>query len=73
MVLTESQTEALWVDDIRFEPVRADRAKQAAVEAELLPGRTACGAAGWISCRTGSGPTPECARPRAQRRPNLGR
>ena len=35
MVLTESQTEALWVDDIRFEPVKVDQAKQAAVEAEI--------------------------------------
>jgi Beta-galactosidase/Carbohydrate binding domain len=35
MVLTESVTEALWVDDIRFEPVKADQAKQAAVEAEI--------------------------------------
>jgi hypothetical protein len=35
MVLTESQTEALWVDDIRFEPVRVDQAKQAAVDGEI--------------------------------------
>jgi hypothetical protein len=35
MVLTESPTEALWVDDIRFVQVRADQAKQAAVEAEI--------------------------------------
>ncbi len=35
MVLTESPTEALWVDDIRFEPVSVDRAKQAAVDAEI--------------------------------------
>ena len=35
MVLTETETEALWVDDIRFEPVRADQAKQAAVFAEI--------------------------------------
>ncbi len=35
MVLTESQTEALWVDDIRFVAVKVDQAKQAAVEAEI--------------------------------------
>jgi hypothetical protein len=35
MVLTESSTEALWVDDIRFEPVSVDQAKRAAVEAEI--------------------------------------
>ena len=35
MVLTESQTEALWVDDIRFEPVKVDQAKQAAVDGEI--------------------------------------
>jgi hypothetical protein len=35
MVLTESPTEALWVDDIRFEPVKADRARQEAVFAEF--------------------------------------
>jgi hypothetical protein len=33
MVLTESQTEALWVDDIRFEPEKVDRAKQDTVYA----------------------------------------
>ena len=35
MVLTESPTEALWVDDIRFEPVRVDQAKQVAVDVEI--------------------------------------
>jgi len=35
MVLTESVTAALWVDDIRFEAVNADQAKQMAVESEL--------------------------------------
>src|ERR1019366_2808725 len=35
MVLTESPTEALWVDDIRFEPVKVDQAKKAAVEGEI--------------------------------------
>lgn len=35
MVVTESQTEALWVDDVRFEPVRVDHAKQDALYAEL--------------------------------------
>lgn len=35
MVLTESPTEALWVDDIRFEPVKVDQAKQDAVDAEI--------------------------------------
>jgi hypothetical protein len=35
MVLTESPTEALWVDDIRFEAVKADQAKQAAVDGEI--------------------------------------
>ena len=35
MVLTESVTEALWVDDIRFEVAKVDQAKQAAVEQEL--------------------------------------
>ena len=36
MVLTESPTEALWVDDIRFEPVKVDQAKQEAVDAEIV-------------------------------------
>ena len=35
MVLTESVTEAVWVDDIRFEPVKVDQAKQATVEGEI--------------------------------------
>ena len=35
MVLTESRTEALWVDDIRFEPVTVDQAKQDAVYAQI--------------------------------------
>ena len=35
MVLTESVTEALWVDDIRFEAVKVDQAKQAAVDGEI--------------------------------------
>ena len=35
MVLTESPTEALWVDDIRFEPVKVNAAKQQAVDAEI--------------------------------------
>jgi glycosyl hydrolase family 42 (putative beta-galactosidase) len=35
MVLSESTTEALWVDDVRFEPVKVDRAKQEAVYAEI--------------------------------------
>jgi hypothetical protein len=35
MVLTESQTEALWVDDIQVEPVRVDQAKQDALYGEL--------------------------------------
>jgi hypothetical protein len=35
MVLTESVTEALWVDEIRFEPVKVDQAKQEAVDAEI--------------------------------------
>jgi hypothetical protein len=35
MVLSESTTEALWVDDIRFEPVKVDQAKQDAVYAGL--------------------------------------
>jgi len=35
MVLSESVTKALWVDDIRFEPVRVDEAKMAAVDAEI--------------------------------------
>ena len=35
MVLTESPTDALWVDDIRFELVKADQAKQDAVFAEI--------------------------------------
>jgi hypothetical protein len=35
MVLTESTTEALWVDDIRFEPVRVDQAKQDAFYEDL--------------------------------------
>ena len=35
MVLTESPTKALWVDDIRFEPVKVDQAKKAAVEGEI--------------------------------------
>ena len=45
MALTESQTEALWVDDIRFEPVKVDQAKQQAIytqlntQAETLRGR----------------------------------
>lgn len=34
MVLTESQTEALWVDDVRFELAKVDQAKQDAVYAE---------------------------------------
>jgi len=34
MVATESQTEALWVDDIRFEPETVDKSKQDAVYAE---------------------------------------
>ncbi|HSU54462.1 MAG TPA: beta-galactosidase, partial [Candidatus Dormibacteraeota bacterium] len=35
MVLSESQTEALWVDDVRFEPVHVDQAKQDALYKEL--------------------------------------
>lgn len=35
MVVTESQTEALWVDDVRFEPIRVDHAKQDALYAEF--------------------------------------
>jgi Beta-galactosidase/Carbohydrate binding domain len=35
MVLTESVTKALWVDDIRFELVKTDRAKAEAVQAEM--------------------------------------
>jgi hypothetical protein len=35
MVLSESQTEALWVDDIRFEPIKVDQAKQDAVYADI--------------------------------------
>jgi hypothetical protein len=35
MVLTESSTQALWVDDIRFEPVRVDQAKHDAVYIEV--------------------------------------
>lgn len=35
MVLTESETAALWVDDIHFEPVKVDQAKQDALYAEL--------------------------------------
>jgi Beta-galactosidase/Carbohydrate binding domain len=34
MVLTESPTTALWVDDIRFEPVSVDKAKQDAALAQ---------------------------------------
>jgi hypothetical protein len=35
IVLTESPTEALWVTNIRFEPVRVDQARQQAVYAEM--------------------------------------
>ena len=35
MVLTESTTEALWVDDIRIEPVRGDKVKQDALYGKL--------------------------------------
>ena len=35
MVVTESETEALWVDDIRFEPIAVDQAKQNALYADL--------------------------------------
>lgn len=35
MVLSESKTEALWIDEVRFEPVKVDRAKQEAVYAEI--------------------------------------
>jgi hypothetical protein len=35
MVLSESTTEALWVDDVRFEPLKVDDAKQKAVYEEI--------------------------------------
>jgi hypothetical protein len=35
MVLTESQTQAVWVDDVRMEPVRADAARRDAVKNRL--------------------------------------
>ncbi len=38
MVATESPTEALWVDDIRFDSVRVDQAKQDAVYAGIAVG-----------------------------------
>jgi hypothetical protein len=35
MVVTESETEALWIDDIRFEPIAVEQAKQDALYADL--------------------------------------
>src|SRR5580658_11009884 len=41
MVLTESQTQAVWVDDVRMEPVRADAARRDAVKNRLQSQKSA--------------------------------